>query len=318
MIADWCAESRRITGWSLQKVLSILEVPRSSYYRHFGNDNKPLKRKALRHPHQVLPEERAAVIRYAREHPDIRHRALAYAMIDDDVACLSPSTVYRILREEDLVCRWKPNKNRAKRIRYKGSKPDEKWQSDIRYVKIGKRTYYLINFIDEYSRFNTHHELMRSMDGNSVALAAGKALSKLPRDRKPLIQTDNGSGYISHEFKLVLSDKVVGHHRIKPHCPEENGIVERSNRTLGDKIDELELTDFQLAKEKIVEIVHWYNYERLHSAIDFLPPYEMYRGDPAKRLAERRRKVEEARLRRREENLKVSQRALFIKEKIAC
>ena len=318
MIADWCAESRRITGWTLHKVLSILEVPRSSYYRHFGNDNKPLKRRTLRHPHQVLPDERAAVIRYAREHPDIRHRALAYAMIDDNVAFVSPSTVYRILREEDLVCRWKPHKNRAKRIRYKGSKPDEKWQSDIRFVKVGKRNYYLITFIDEYSRFISHHDLLRSMDGNSVALTASEALSQLPAVSKPLIQTDNGSGYVSLEFKLVLSDKGVGHHRIKPHCPEENGIVERSNRTLGDKIDELELTDFQLAKEKISEIVHWYNYERLHSGIDFLPPYEMYRGDPIKRLAERRRKVEEARLRRQEENLRVSQRALLIKEKIAC
>ena len=310
MIIGWCSKTIQQSNWPLKKVLSILDVSRSSYYRHLSNRGKPLKRKTLRHPHQVLPEERAAVIRYAREHPDIRHRALAYAMIDDNAACLSPSTVYRILREEDLVCRWKPNKNRAKRIRYKGSKPDEKWQSDIRYVKIGKRTYYLINFIDEYSRFNTHHELMRSMDGNSVALAAGKALSQLPPNRKPLIQTDNGSGYISHEFKLVLSDQGVGHHRIKPHCPEENGIVERSNRTLGDKIDEMELTDFQLAKEKIAEIVHWYNHERLHSGIDFLPPYEMYRGDPAKRLAERRRKVEEARLRRREENLKRNQRTL--------
>ncbi len=252
------------------------------------------------------------MIGYARAHPDIRHRALSYAMIDDDVACLSPSTVYRILREADLVCRWKPNKNRVKRIRYKGSKPDEKWQSDIRYVKIGRRTYYLVNFIDEYSRFMVHHELMRSMDGNSVALAAAQALSKLPDDSKPLIQTDNGSCYISHEFKLVLSDKGVGHHRIKPHCPEENGIVERSNRTLGDKIDELELTDYQLAKEKVAEIVHWYNHQRLHSGIDFLPPWEMYRGDPEKRLSERRRKVEEARLRRREENLNMRQRTLLL------
>lgn len=318
MICDWCNKVVKQTGWSLKKVLSILEIPRSSYYRHLGNKDKPLKSRHINHPNQILPEERAAVLRYAREHPDIRHRALAYAMIDDNVAFVSPSTVYRILREEGLVCRWKPNKNRAKRVRFKGRCPDEKWQSDIRYVKVGSRNYYLISFIDEYSRFNTYHELMRSMDGNSVALSASGALSQLPPDRKPLIQTDNGSGYVSLEFKLVLSDKGVGHHRITPHCPEENGIVERSNRTLGEKIDELELTDYQLAKEKIAEIVHWYNHERLHSGIDFLPPWEMYRGDPEKRLAERQRRVEEARLRRREENLKVRQRALSITEKIAC
>ena len=143
-------------------------------------------------------------------------------------------------------------------------------------------------------------------------------MSKVPADSKPLIQTDNGSGYVSLEFKLVLSDKGVGHHRIKPHCPEENGLIERSNRTLGDKIDELELTDYQLAKEKIAEIVHWYNHLRLHSGIDFLPPWEMYRGNPKQRLTERQRKVDEARLRRREENLKLNKRTLLLTEKIAC
>jgi len=240
---------------------------------------------------------------------------LAYAMIDDNVAYVSPSTVYRILREENLVCRWKPNKNRAKRVRFKGRKPDQKWQSDIRYVKLGRSNYYLITFIDEYSRFIVHHELLRSMDGDSVAWAAAKALSPLPPGVKPVIQTDNGSGYVSLEFKLALSDKGVGHHRIRPHCPEENGIVERSNRTLGDKIDELELSDYQQAKDEISDIIEWYNHDRLHSGIDFLPPWEMYRGDPSRRLAERRIKVEEARFRRREANLGISQRALCLEVK---
>lgn len=233
-------------------------------------------------------------------------------MIDDDVAYLSPSTVYPILRAEDLVCRWKPSKNRAKRVRDKGSAPDEKWQSDIRYVKLGKRNYYLVNFIDEYSRFLVHHELLRNMDGDSLALAAQTALSKLPPGKKPLIQTDYGSRYISLEFKLVLSDKGVGHQRIKPHCPQENGIIKRGNRTLGEKIDELEISDYQLAKQEIAGIVQWYNYERLHSGINFLIPYEMYRGDPQKHLQERQLKLYQARLRRREENLNISQRAMAL------
>ena len=36
---------------------------------------------------------------------------------------------------------------------------------------------------------------------------------------KPEIRSDNGSGYISKEFKIVLQENGLGHHRIKPHCP---------------------------------------------------------------------------------------------------
>ena len=189
-----------------------------------------------------------------------------------------------------------------------------KWQSDIRYVKINRRTFYLIIFIDEYSRYIVHFELMLSMDGNSVSLAALDALSTVAEEVKPLIQTDNGSGYISHEFKLVLTDRGVGHHRIYPHCPEENGLVERTNRTLGEKIDELELEDFKSAKESIAKIIDWYNHERLHSGINFLTPWDMYRGNPKQRLKERQDKLREAKQRRREENLNIRQRNLALNE----
>jgi hypothetical protein len=56
---------------------------------------------------QVLAEERAAVLAYALTHPKDGYRRLAWQMIDDDVAYLSPSTVYRLLQDADLLARWK-------------------------------------------------------------------------------------------------------------------------------------------------------------------------------------------------------------------
>jgi hypothetical protein len=44
---------------------------------------------------EALPEERAAVLAYARSHPEIRHRELAWRMIEDDAAQISPSTAGR-------------------------------------------------------------------------------------------------------------------------------------------------------------------------------------------------------------------------------
>jgi len=243
------------------------------------------------------------VIRYGLEHPDLRHREMAWQMVDEDVAYLSSSTVYRILREADLVHRWERCQERQRREREGATQSDERWQSDLRYVRVGGRWYYLITFADEYSRYIVHHELLRWMDGDSVSLAAQAAVETLPEGKHPVIQTDHGSGYISREFKFVLSQKGIGHHLIHPHCPEENGLIERIQRTLGERIEEYELEHDTQAREVVRGIIRWYNEERLHSAIGFLRPMDRYRGEPEKILAERRRKLLEARRRRREENL---------------
>jgi len=130
----------------------------------------------------------------------------------------------------------------------KSSGPDERWQSDIRYIGVGGRKYYLVLFLDEYSRYVVHHEVMCYLDGDTVSLEAQRALETLGGSVRPEIQTDNGSGYISGEFKRVLSEHAVGHVRIKPHCPEQNGLVERTHRTLAEALDEVELRDLEHAR----------------------------------------------------------------------
>jgi hypothetical protein len=126
----------------------------------------------------------------------------------------------------------------------------------------------------------------------------------------PRLRSDNGSCYISREFRGVLDEHGLGHQRIKPHCPEENGIMERSNRTLREALNGEELTDLLQARDVIARIIEWYNTQRLHSALGYLRPIDYYRGDPAAMHDERRRKMAEARHRRREKNLKLRQPTL--------
>lgn len=68
-------------------------------------------------PSEALSEEKQAVIAAARQHPELRHRERAWRMVDEEVASLSPSTVYRVLKEANLVCPWR---RRAQRKRAGG------------------------------------------------------------------------------------------------------------------------------------------------------------------------------------------------------
>lgn len=69
----------------------------------------------------------------------------------------------------------------------------------------------------------------------------------------------------------VVTAKRIGyglsHQRIRPHCPEENGLIERSNRTLREPLEEVELWDILEAEREMARIIRRYNEQRLHSAL---------------------------------------------------
>ncbi len=286
----------------VREILGRIGLSPSTYYNWLKPSGFRMLQSRRSHPDRILQEERAAVIEYALEHPDLRHRELAWRMVDEDVACLSPSSVYKILKQEELICAWEPKKARNTVVRELPSQPDMKWQSDISYIAVGQRKYYLLSFIDEHSRYIVDHDLLLSMDGSSVSLGAERALSTLGNGSKPVIQTDNGSCFISRDFKAVLSAKGVGHHRIRPHCPEENGKIERFHKTLKNAICDYELDSLAEARKVINGIIHHYNNERLHSSLNYLRPVDFYRGDPEKLLEKRKLKISQARLRRRTKN----------------
>lgn len=306
----------------MRRTLQQLDVSPASYYR-WRKESWQAKAVPAKPPRSVqvyeaTDEEKRAVRSYALKHPGIRHRELAWRMVDEEVACLSTSTVYRILKGENLVCPWTRRKKRTREDEEKAQRADEIWATDLMYVQIGGRMYYLVTFLDEYSRLIVHHALVGSMDGITVSVEAQTAIERLLKERggelppqgMPRVRSDNGSCYVSREFRGVLDEYCLGHQRIKPHCPEENGTIERSNRTLREALDGAELTDLLQARDVIAGIVKWYNADRLHSALGYLRPIDYYRGDPIRLHEERRRKMAEARHRRREKNLKLRQPTL--------
>jgi transposase InsO family protein len=324
-------QTKERSGWPVSRTLAALGVSRTSYYRWLreekwaqeGRRSEPVRPVQA---YEALPEEQEAVLAYARRHAELRHRELAWRMVDEDVACLSTSTVYRILKTANLVCPWRRRRKRRREEEEKASRPDQRWGTDLLHVKVKERTYYLVCFLDEYSRYVVHHELLLGMDGPSVSVAAQAALERLPRgeDGRPLsapeIRTDNGSGYVSKEFRGVLAEHGLVHHRIKPHCPEENGLVERAYRTFREALEEQELTDLLQAQEVLAQVVRWYNENRLHSALGYLRPVDYYRGEPAVLHEARRQKLRAARHRRKELNLQLRQRTLGLEtaEVVAC
>jgi transposase InsO family protein len=309
-------QTKKRSAWPVRRTLAALEIAPGTYYRwrqakapeSAPLDSRPPGRGSM---YEVLEPERRTILEYALTHPEVRHRELAWKMLDDGVCAVSSSTVYRVLREANLVCRWKPREKRQGTGQPPPpTRPDQLWQTDIRYTKVQERNYYLLSFLDAYSRYVVHHELLTGMDGWSVSVAAAAAIETLPPEVRPTIQSDHGSGFIAREFAATLAESHVGHTLIRPHTPTDNGIIERYHRTLGEKLEEHELADFTQAKTVIAEIIDHYNHRRLHSSLSYLRPADYYRGDPTALLAQRRRKLQAARQLRKQENLKLRQKLI--------
>lgn len=129
-------KSKRRSGWPVRKTLKAFGISVTSYYRwqRLQERSDPLPRSQ---PFEALEEEKKAVRAYALKYPGIRHRELAWKMVDEGVACLSPSTVYRILREEKLVCSWKRRKKRKREDWERVTRPNERWGTELMYLGIG-------------------------------------------------------------------------------------------------------------------------------------------------------------------------------------
>jgi transposase InsO family protein len=203
-------------------------------------------------------------------------------MVDEDVTCLSPSTVYQILKEANLVCPWRRRAKRKRATEEKATRPNQRRVTDLMQLQVGEGIYSFVSFLDEYSRSIVHHEVLLGMDGISTGLAAQAAIETLPRGEdglpveKPEMPLDNGSSCIAREFLLVLKEHGLGHHRIRPHCPEGNGVIERSFRTLREALEGEELRNLLEAEKVLARLVRWCNEERLHSALGDLPPVVAY------------------------------------------
>jgi putative transposase len=295
-------------GWSKQGICRKWAISIKTFYGFDGQNHRLSDRVERVQLHTITLEERQAVREYALAHTELRHREMAYRMIDEDVTYMSPSSVYRILRDYNLIPKHTLRKGDNKWDPHRSpSSADEVWQSDLTYIRYRSRDYYLLLFLDVYSRFIVYWRLCLQMTGETVRDAFEDALDET--GEHPILQTDNGSCYISQEFKTLLSRAEIEHHYIHPHCPNENAEIERVNRTVKEGLHPVEAESFAHLTQLIKERIEHYNYERYHSALGYVTPFTKYRGDPGKIFEHRKEKLAKAKAGRIKKNRDRLQRA---------
>jgi hypothetical protein len=171
---------------------------------------------------------------------------------------------------------------------------------DISYVNICGTFYYLTSVLDGCSRFIVHWELRKSMREADVEIVLQRAREKFPGEA-PRIITDNGPQFIARDFHEFIRLCGMTHVRTSPYYPQSNGKIERWHQTL--KVDCIRPhvpLSLEEARRLVESFVEHYNHVRLHSAIGYVTPADKLAGREAEIFAQRDRKLEAARERRRQ------------------
>jgi len=279
------------------KCLKLLKISPSKYYNWVERKGIPNQiNRDVPNSTWLLPDETENIINYCKPKLEEGYRRLSYMMLDDDIAAVSPSTVYRVLKKNNLLNRWSIKKPSNKGTGFtQPLKPNDHWHTDISYVNILGTFFFLMTVLDGFSRKVIHHELRANMTEADVEIVMQKALEFHP-DVKANLITDNGAQYISKDFKIFIKDSGLKHIRTSVAYPQSNGKIERFHRTIkSEKIRVSSFVDIEDARKQIDDYINEYNEERLHSSIGYLTPSEVFDGLMEKRLAERKLKLDNAR-----------------------
>jgi transposase InsO family protein len=273
-------------GWSVRAASAAAGMSdrRGREWIRRASQKQPLTDRSSR-PHSdssTEPEVRARMIALRKERRTIRQIAV--------LTEVSPSTVARICRSEGLS-RLRNLEPPPPPVRYERDHPGELLHVDIkrlgRFDQVGHRITRKRSFgskkqgfefvyvaTDDASRL-TYAEIYADERSEAACTFLKNAVRwfagfKIDIER---VMTDNGSAFRSRQFGQLCSDADIKHKRTRPYTPRTNGKVERFIQTLlREWAYRFSYASSDERRQWLTPYLHFYNYHRAHSALDYNPP----------------------------------------------
>lgn len=285
----------------VRKTLAHLDIHKSTFYnwlkryRDDGVDGLEDRKPVVDLVWNKIPAaHRAAIIDLALAEPQLSPRELAVTYTDDNLYFISESSVYRLLKAQDLITSPAYILMQASdKFQQPSMRVNEMWQTDFTYFKIiGWGWYYLSTVLDDYSRFIVAWRLCTSMSASDVSdtLDDARAFTSIDRVKvkyKPRLLSDNGPCYIASELSDYLASHGMTHTRGRPYHPQTQGKVERWQRSMKNQVL---LENYYLPGElkiALQQFVSYYNHERYHESLRNLTPADVFYGRGKKILDQR-------------------------------
>ncbi len=263
----------------MSRICQFLNISKSRYYEKLASFPKKQE-----YERSLLD----AILRIRRLFPMYGIRKVWRQMLEDGF-CISRDKVHRIMQKHGLIL---PKRYRRVRTSIPGMLPgivenrikdldirhkNQVWATDITYIHTTEGLLFLSVVMDVYSRKAISYHVGHNMRTDESLRCLEKAINSVDDPKGIIHHSDRGVQYSSGRYlEKVLSSGMQISFTGKDHC-YDNAKMERLFNTLKHEYGLAGvLKSKRVAIDLIRKVIHDYNYNRMHAALDYKKPGEVY------------------------------------------
>jgi len=255
------------------------EVSLSKLYRWFGVPRRTVSYRSVKSPAKVDPKYVEPIKAMIEESLSFGYRTVAWLL------GFNKNTVQRIFQLKGWQVRKRPIgfMPRIPSLPSVATAPNERWSTDLCRIWAGRDGWATLALVIDCQ---TRELLGWHLSRSGKACTAGSALEHaliarfgtLGRVSAPfLLRSDNGLVFTSRSYTALVRGYGRRQEFITPHCPQQNGMLERVIRTLKEQCAHRHRFEtLQHASRVIGDWIRFYNHRRPHQALKMKTPAEAY------------------------------------------
>ena len=264
---------RHKNKYSISEMCRFLSVSRSGYYDFVKRMDIPSKDLPLAEKIIECQEKCGKTYGYRRVHIWLERNGIYH----------NPKTILRVMQKYNLlsVVRRKKYRNYGEYLHrypnllnrdFHADRPNQKWVTDISYIKTMQGTLYLSVIRDLYDNSIVAYKTGTEQNVNLVLSTISAAKKKEKVTAELQLHSDQGFQYTSHSyFKLTQSYSITPSMSRKGN-PYDNALAENFFSILKTEcIYRTKLKTYEEAKSLIDEYIYFYNHERLQLKTKLTP-----------------------------------------------
>jgi len=273
-------------GWSVHEASEAAGISerRGREWLRRWRANEPMTDRSSRPRAIETTDEptRERILSLRREWRTVRQIAVAVGV--------GASTAARVCRAAGLS-RLRHLEPAQAPVRYEREQPGELLHVDIkrlgRFDRVGHRITRKRSFwskkqsnelvyvaTDDYTRLS-YVDILADERSETASTFLNRAVDWFAQQKVKVerVMTDNGSAFLAKEFAATCERLSVRHKRTRPYTPRTNGKAERFIQTLlREWAYRFSYDSSEERKRWLTPYLHFYNYHRAHSALEYNPP----------------------------------------------
>lgn len=259
--------------YSISEMCRFFNVSRSGYYGYVSRIDIPEKDLPLADKIRECQDKYGKTYGYRRVHIWLERQGIYH----------NPKTILRVMQKYNLlsVVRRKKYRNYGEYLHrypnllnrdFNAEKPNQKWVTDISYIKTGQGMLYLSVIRDLFDNSIVAYKTGTEQNINLVLSTIREAKKKEKVTAELQLHSDQGFQYTSKQYYRLTKSYNITPSMSRKGNPYDNALAENFFSILKTEcIHRTKLQTYEDARLLIDEYIHFYNNERIQLKTKLTP-----------------------------------------------